>query len=49
MEVIRFSDTSVYLLTTRRYIPKEDSNVYNYRCENLTSYVHVNYFVKVDV
>jgi hypothetical protein len=34
MEVLSFSETSVHIWTTRRYIP-EDGNIHNYRSENL--------------
>jgi hypothetical protein len=37
MEVIRSSETLVYIRTKRRYIP-EDGRIHNYRCENLKSY-----------
>jgi hypothetical protein len=37
MKVIRSSETSVHIWTTRRYIP--DSIIHNYRCENLKSCV----------
>jgi hypothetical protein len=40
MEVIRFSETSIHIWTTRRYIP-EDSSIHNYRCENHKSFVFV--------
>jgi hypothetical protein len=36
-----FSETSVHIRTTRRYIP-EDGNIHCYRCENLKSYKRVN-------
>jgi hypothetical protein len=36
MEVIRSSETSVHIQTTRRYIP-EDDNFHNYHHENLKS------------
>jgi hypothetical protein len=32
-----FSETSVYVRTTRHYSP-DDGNLRNYRCENLKSY-----------
>jgi hypothetical protein len=38
IEVIRSSEISVRIETTRCYIP-EDGNFYNYRCENLRSYM----------
>jgi hypothetical protein len=37
IELIRSSETSVYVPSTRRYIP-EDGNVRNYSCKNLKSY-----------
>jgi hypothetical protein len=43
MEVICPSETSVHILTTRRYI-SEDGDVRNYRYENLASYKKLNPF-----
>jgi hypothetical protein len=37
IEVICSSETSVHILTTQRYIPK-DGNFCNFRCENIRSY-----------
>jgi hypothetical protein len=37
MEVICFSETSVHIQATRRYVP-EDGSFHDYRCENLKSY-----------
>jgi hypothetical protein len=39
MEVKRSSETSVHIRTTKTYI-SEDSNIYNYRCENLKSNIY---------
>jgi hypothetical protein len=36
IEVIRYSETSVYIRTTLHYIP-EGGNIRNYRCENIKS------------
>jgi hypothetical protein len=41
MEMIRFSETSDYILTSRRYIPEYD-NVHNYSCENSKSYLYTS-------
>jgi hypothetical protein len=38
MEAVRFSETSVHMRTTRRYIP-EDGNFHNHRFENLKLYI----------
>jgi hypothetical protein len=42
MEVIRSSETSVHIRTTRRYIP-EDWSIRNYRCENLKSCISLRH------
>jgi hypothetical protein len=49
MEVIIFSEISVHIRTTRRYIP-EDGNIHNHRCENLKSYNmrFITIFSKID-
>jgi hypothetical protein len=46
MKVIRSSETSVHIRTTRRYIP-EDRNFHfdNCRCENLKSYKMMSVYV----
>jgi hypothetical protein len=38
MEAIRFSETSVHIRPTRRYIP-EDGIFHSHRCENVKSYI----------
>jgi protein tyrosine phosphatase len=46
MEAICSSETSVYIWTTRRYIP-EDGNIQNYRYENIKSYTHTEISLSV--
>jgi hypothetical protein len=41
--MIHSSETSVRILTTRRYL-LEDGNIYNYRCENHKSY-NLNFYL----
>jgi hypothetical protein len=48
MEVIRFSETSVHILTTRCYIP-DNGNVHNYCCEYLKNYEIFHNFFKLHV
>jgi hypothetical protein len=40
MEVIRSTETSVYIQTARRYIPEDDS-INNYRCDTLIPYIRM--------
>jgi hypothetical protein len=44
MEVLRSSETSVHIRTTRSYI-REDDSIYNYRCKNLKSYNKYIFFI----
>jgi hypothetical protein len=47
MEAICSSETPIETKrTTRRYIP-EDGSLYNYRCENLKSYMYGPNFIKM--
>jgi hypothetical protein len=46
MEVIRPSETTVYLRTKRRYIPEGNCNFYNYRCENFKPTRYIDYAEK---